>query len=133
MIDTEAFYCEVRGAVQEEAYLTQILFDEIQRVDIRTGVVLQRVDCPNTGGLIGIYTIKDGYILHGETELFCYDKQLNRIWEFSARDIFATADGARVFWIEADAIHCRDWLGWHYVLDLDGKLISEKQQASPNS
>lgn len=131
MFDIEEFYRKVRYAVQEENCLTQILFDEIRRVDIQTGNVLQLVECPNTGGLIGICTIEDGYILYGETELFRYDQQLNRVWSFSARDIFVTPDGSRAFWIEADVIHCRDWLGWHYVLDLDGKLISEKQEKSP--
>ena len=131
MIDIEAFYREVCDAVQEENCLTQILFKEIRQVDAQTGEVLRQVECPNMGGLIGICAIEGGYILHGETELFRYDGQLHRIWSFSGRDIFATLDGARVFWIEADTIHCRDWLGWHYVLNFDGKLISEKLEKSP--
>ena len=133
MFDIEAFYHQVRDAVREENCLTQILFDKIRRVDAQTGNVLQQVECPNMGGLIGICAIADGYILHGETELFRYDQKLNRVWSFSGRDIFATLDGTKAFWIEKDAIHCRDWLGWHYVLDLDGKLISEKQEKSPDS
>lgn len=133
MIETEAWYREVHRSVQEETYLVQILFDEIRRLDIQTGAMLQRVDCPNVGGLIGIYTIEDGYILHGETELFRYDKQLNRVWEFSGRDIFATPNGEKAFWLEKNAIHCRDWLGWHYVLDLDGNPISEILETSPGS
>ena len=133
MIEIEELYCQVRDAVQEENYLTQILFDEIRQVDVQTGNVLQRSECPNTGGLIGICAIADGFILHGETELFRYDRQLNRVWSFSARDIFATPDGTRAFWIEENAIHCRDWLGWHYVLNFDGKLISENPEKSPGS
>ena len=83
------------------------------------------------GGLMGICAIEGGFILHGETELFRYDQQLNRIWSFSGRDIFAALDGKKAFWIEKDTVHCRDWLGWHYVLNFDGKLISEKLEKSP--
>lgn len=131
MNEIEELYCQVRGAVQNRNCLTQILFKEIRQVDAQTGEVLRQVECPNMGGLMGICAIEDGYILHGETELFRYDQQLNRIWSFSGRDIFATVDGKKAFWIEADAIHCLDWLGWHYVLDLDGNFVSEKLEQSP--
>ena len=133
MIDTETLYCEVRGTVLEGNCLTQILFDEIRQLDVKTGKVLRKVECPNVGGLFEILSIEDGYIIHGELELFRYDKQLNRIWGFSGRDIFATADGRKAFWLEENAIHCRDWLGWHYVLDIDGNLLYEKQEKSPPS
>ena len=131
MNEIEELYCQVRDTVQNRNCLTQILFKAIRQVDAQTGAVLRQVECPNMGGLIGICAIEGGFILHGETELFRYDGQLNRIWSFSGRDIFATLDGTKAFWIEKDTIHCRDWLGWHYVLDLDGKLISEKQEKSP--
>ena len=110
MNEIEEFYCQVRGAVQNGNCLTQILFKEIRQVDAQTGAVLRQVECPNMAGLMGICAIEDGFILHGETELFRYDGQLNRIWSFSARDIFATPDGSKAFWIEKDTIHCRDWL-----------------------
>ena len=131
MIKIEELYCQVRDTVQNGNCLTQILFDEIRQVDAQTGEVLQQVNCPNMGGLMGICAIEGGFILHGETELFRYDQQLNRIWSFSGRDIFAALDGKKAFWIEKDTIHCRDWLGWHYVLNSDGKLISEKLEKSP--
>ena len=131
MIKIEELYCQVRDTVQNGNCLTQILFKEIRQVDTQTGAVLRQVECPNMGGLIGICALEGGFILHGETELFRYDQQLNRIWSFSGRDIFATLDGTKAFWIEADAIHCRDWLGWHYVLDLDGNLVSEKLEQFP--
>ena len=131
MIKIEELYCQVRDTVQNGNCLTQILFDEIRQVDAQTGEVLQQVNCPNMGGLMGICAIEGGFILHGETELFRYDQQLNRIWSFSGRDIFAALDGKKAFWIEKDTIHCRDWLGWHYVLNFDGKLISEELEKSP--
>ena len=133
MFDVDSFYNEVRGSVQEENCITQIRFKTICQVDARNGTILRLVSCPNMGGLIEIVGIDGGYILHGETELFCYDKQLNRVWSFCGRDIFATLDGSSAFWIEADIIHCRDWLGWHYVLDYDGNLVAEFLETSPGS
>ena len=133
MNEIDALYCQVRGTVQNGNCLTQILFKEIRQVDAKTGDVLRQVECPNMGGLMGICAIEGGFILHGETELFRYDEQLNRVWSFSGRDIFVTLDGKKTFWIEKDTIHCRDWLGWHYVLDMDGKLISESLEKSPGS
>lgn len=118
---------DVRCAVLEGNCLTQIAFDEIFRIDVRTGCRLQTVECPNMGGLQEICPIEGGYIIRGETELFRYDQQLNRVWEFSGRDIFATPDGKKSFWVGKSTIHCSDWQGWRYVLDFDGKLICETQ------
>ena len=133
MYDTESFYCNVCDTLLEGECLIQIFFDEIRQLDVKTGTVLRKVKCPNTGGLIEICSVENAYIIHGELELFCYDKQLNRIWEFGGRDIFATIDDEKAFWLEGNTIHCRDWLGWHYILDLDGNLLSEECERSPPS
>jgi hypothetical protein len=47
------------------------------------------------------------------------------MWVFGGRDIFARANEEECFWIDNGSIHCRDWEGWHYVLDMDGNLMSE--------
>ena len=133
MCETESLFCDVRDTLQEEECLILIFFDEIQQLDVKTGTVLRKVKCPNMGGLIDICSVEDAYIIHGELELFRYDKQLNRIWEFYGRDIFATIDDEKAFWLEGNTIHCRDWLGWHYILDLDGNLLSEECEKSPSS
>ena len=133
MCETESLFCDVRDTLQEEECLILIFFDEIQQLDVKTGTVLRKVKCPNMGGLIDICSVEDAYIIHGELELFRYDKQLNRIWKFCGRDIFATIDDEKAFWLEGNIIHCRDWLGWHYVLDLDGNLLSEECEKSPDS
>ena len=133
MMDAETLYQQVYGSVQEGNCLTQILFDEIRQLNVKTGEVLRQVECPNLGGLFEIVPIDDGYIIHGEMDLFRYDKRLNRIWEFSGRDIFVTQDDRKAFWLEENTVHCRDWLGWHYILDLDGNLLQEKCEKSPPS
>ena len=112
-------------AVLEENVLTVILFRTILQIDLNTRKVTKCVDCENMGGLEEIHPITNGYIIKGEGEIFRYDKELNQIWWRAGRDIFATPEGENCFWLEGDLIHCRDWEGWHYVLNLNGKTIRE--------
>ena len=117
-------------AVLEGDILTVILFDDILRINLCTKAVLQCAECENTGGLEQIHPIDAGYIIKGECNIFQYDKALKRIWSFSGRDIFATPAGEECFWIDSNEIHCRDWAGWHYVLDMNGNVISEISENS---
>ena len=120
-------------AVLEGDTLTMILFRTILQIDLNIKKVVQCVDCENTGGLEEIHPIEGGYIIKGEGTIFRYDKELNQVWWRAGRDIFATPKGDDCFWLEGNVIHCLDWLGWHYVLDMNGKLISESQQETLNS
>jgi len=112
-------------AVLKDDLLTIPLFNVILQIDLETATIARSVDCENLGGLEEITEIDQGYIFKGECDIFCYDKMLNQVWRFSGRDILARATEEKCFWIENDLIHCRDWAGWHYVLDMDGKTISE--------
>lgn len=114
--------------VLEGDMLTMILFRTILRIDLCTRTVLQSVDCENMGGLEEIHPIDEGYLIKGECDIFRYDKALSRVWHRCGRDIFATPEGDDCFWIDDDVIHCRDWQGWHYMLDMNGKTISESQE-----
>lgn len=115
-------------AVLEDNILTVLLFNKILQIDLETVAIVRCVDCENCGGLEQIFEIDQGYLLKGECDIFCYDKELNQTWDFSGRDILARITGEKCFWIEKDLIHCRDWAGWHYVLDMNGKTISEFQE-----
>jgi|GEM_PF-4119623 len=112
-------------AVLEGHTLTVILFEAIVRIDMNTGAILQRAVCENMGGLNEIHPIEDGYILYGESEVFRYDRALHRLWEFSGRDILVSLERSPSFWLEENEIHVRDFLGWHYVLDLNGQIVHE--------
>lgn len=112
-------------AVLEDHTLTVILFTAIVRLDMNTGAILQYEPCENTGSLYEIYPIEGGYILYGESELFRYDHALHRLWMFSGRDILVSLAHNPSFRLEENEIHVRDFLGWHYVLDLDGNIIHE--------
>ena len=112
-------------AVLENNFLTVVLFDSIVRINLTTGLVSQYEECDNTGGLHEIHAIEDGYIIWGETDIFRYDPSLNRIWHFMGRDILVSLAANRHFWIEDQLIHCRDHLGYHYILNLNGTLLQE--------
>lgn len=112
-------------AVLEDNILTVLLFSKILQIDLHTKTILRCVDCENMGGLEQIHSIDNGYIIKGEGDIFRYDRELNQVWSFGGRDIFAHPTAKRCFWLENNAIHCRDWEGWHYTLDLDKNLISE--------
>lgn len=111
------------NAVLGKNYITLILFSAIIRIHPDTGAIVQYEPCENMGGLFEIHRIKDGYLIWGEGNIFCYDLSLKQIWDFSGRDILVSTHADIHFWIEDNIIHCRDFSGWHYLLDPDGKLI----------
>ncbi|MGN8874420.1 hypothetical protein [Pseudoflavonifractor sp. HCP28S3_F10] len=112
-------------AALEGNILTTILFDSIVRIDMDTGLIIQYEKCDNIGGLFEIHPIDGGYLIWGEGEIFRYDSHLKQIWSFSGRDILVSLHSKQHFWIDDNQIHCRDFLGWHYILDLDGNLIAD--------
>ncbi len=113
-------------AVLEDDSLIFVLFNVIVQIDLHSGSIMRCVPCDNLGGLFEIHLVENCYILYGECSVFRYDLDFNRIWEFSARDILVSSNGAKSFWIDDGNIHCLDWLDWHYVLDFDGNVISEQ-------
>ena len=119
-------------AVLENNVLTILLFNVILQIDLETTTIIRCIDCENLGGLEQIFEINHGYLLKGECDIFYFDKKLNQVWHFGGRDILARATGEKCFWIDNDLIHCREWEGWHYVLDMDGNVISEFQEDTIN-
>lgn len=119
-------------AVLEDNILTVTLFDKILQINLETAAIIRCVDCENLGGLELIFEINQGYLSKDECDIFYYDKMLNQVWRFGGRDILARVTGEECLWIEKNLIHCRDWAGWHYVLDMDGNTISEFQEYTDN-
>ena len=110
-------------AVLENDLLTTILFDSIVQFDLSAAQVVQCKACDNMGGLLEIHAVSDGYIIRGEGDIFRYDRSLNRVWHFMGRDILVSREVKQNFWIEDDLIHCRDFQGYHHILDLNGTLL----------
>lgn len=117
-------------AILEPHHITIILFSSILRLGLETGMIMQSVACDNLGGLFEIHPIEDGYIIWGESDIFRYDLQLNRIWHFTGRDILVSQTKDKHFWIDDGLIRCRDFEDWHYVLDFNGKLIDDFREVN---
>lgn len=112
-------------AVLEGNLLTTILFDAILRLDMDTGRIIQYVPCKNLGGLFELHAVRDGYLIRGESELFRCDANLRQIWSFSGRDILVSLHAKKSFRFDNDRIYCRDFMGWQYILDMNGNLIED--------
>lgn len=74
---------------------------------------------------IDAYKCGELYFVHGEMDIYCFDCKFRVLWNFSARDIFATVDGADAFEIKEDYLLLRDFAGYTYFVDYNGKVIQE--------
>ena len=84
-------------------------------------VKYKSTDC--FGDNFAVYLVNDGYIIHGEMEIFKLDYELNKVWQFSGADIFVTQDDKLPFLIDGDTLKIYDWNGTYYEIDLNGNLI----------
>ena len=66
-----------------------------------------------------------GYLVYGESVIATYDSELNQIWNFSGKDIFATISDKTAFTIENDSIKLYDFEDNFYELDYNGNVIRE--------
>lgn len=71
-----------------------------------------------------IFKYQDTYIVHGELEISCLDKNGNIIWSFSGTDIFTTPTGKDTFKIIGNIIYATNWDNITFQLNADnGQLI----------
>lgn len=126
-----AVVCEVGGAtgihtnsaliIQDDLFICccdNIYCLSIPNLDLKWN---KRVD-PAT--CFSIYHFKDDLVIHGELQISRIDFEGNEKWTFAARDIFVAQDGTECFSIQNDKIHVKDWGGYEYILDENGKTIS---------
>ena len=76
-----------------------------------------------------IYSREEGYFVHGELTITKLTKSGEIEWQFLGRDIFVTPEGKDNFKLDDDRIVVRDWQGYSYTLDLNGKLIGDQPPA----
>ncbi len=74
---------------------------------------------------LGIHPYKSGFIVHGELQISRIDFNGNQKWTFGAHDIFVTEDGFDSFKINENKIHLKDWEGYDYIIDENGKEIKK--------
>jgi hypothetical protein len=71
-----------------------------------------------------IFSISDGFIVHGELEISKLDKNGNIVWQFGGADIFVRQNVAGGFEIKESSIIATDWNNDIYEIGFDGKIIS---------
>ena len=71
------------------------------------------------------YRKGDLYVVHGEITILCFNKNFEKLWEFCARDIWITTDDSEAIVLHNKYIQLKDWRGYVYKLDYQGRLISE--------
>ena len=106
-------------AVLENDILTVLQNDNILQIRITDGALLGCKVLECIGINYGIYSLPDGYVVYGELEISKFSKNLNKMWEFSCKDVFVS------FELCDSYIKLSDWDDTHYELDFDGHLIRE--------
>ncbi|OSZ82338.1 hypothetical protein CAP35_03460 [Chitinophagaceae bacterium IBVUCB1] len=72
-----------------------------------------------------ISKFKEDYLIHGELQIVRLSKQGDIKWVFSARDIFVLPNRESQLLIDNDVISIKDWQGYIYYLDENGKVLKE--------
>ena len=114
-------------AILHNAVLIVLQNDMISKIDITTGKLLSSKIIETFGSNFSIHHIETGYIIHGEIEIIKLTFDFEIEWTFSARDIFAILDGKPAFELCDNCVKLYDFENNYYEIDLNGKLIREKQ------
>ncbi|TFF35974.1 hypothetical protein [Mucilaginibacter psychrotolerans] len=73
----------------------------------------------------GIYKFRNDFLVHGELEISRVSADGIIKWQFGARDIFVGRERRKGFEIIGNTIRLVDFEGYEYVLDENGKIISD--------
>ena len=113
-------------AILEESVLLLLTQATLAAIDLKTMTLLRQREVVSLGTAFGLYPFGENYLVHGELDIVMLDRQLEKLWSFSARDIFALPSGEEAFEIIGERIVVRDWMAYQYTLDQGGNLISEE-------
>ena len=72
---------------------------------------------------IKVYKWNDLYIVHGEINVYCFDNSYEKKWTFSGRDIWVTKDDSEAISFFDDCMVLKDWLGYTYRVNREGKEV----------
>lgn len=125
----DMFLYEEHCAVLEDTVLTVLQNNMLVQIDLSTCRVTNQKPIEEFGGNFELHLTPVGYLVYGESVIATYDSDLNQIWNFSGKDIFATISDKTAFTIENDSIKLYDFEDNFYELDFNGKLITEIRAA----
>lgn len=110
-------------AVLEEDILTVLQDDMVTQIKVTDASVVRNVMLDCFGCNFAIYKVKKGYIIYGEMEITMLDFELEKLWDFSGRDIFVSILNREPFTIHENSISLYDFGDNYYEIDFDGKQI----------
>ena len=112
-------------AILDGEILTVLQDDTILQIKVTDGSLLRCKKIVCSGCNYGIYKIKKGYIIYGETEIIMLDFEFNKIWNFSGKNIFVSLTKKNSFELGENSIKLYDFDDNFYEIDFSGNLISE--------
>lgn len=92
-------------------------------VDLDSLKLIKKVKIISFGTGIALYDFDDGLLVHGEIDIIKTDYEGNKMWSFSARDIWVTMDGTAALRIVGDKIYLKDFFGATYILNNQGEEL----------
>lgn len=120
------FSYDYECAILEGEVLTVLQNHSVSQIDIADGELLRHKEFECFGTNNAIYRVENGYVIYGEVQITMLDLQLNKLWDFSGRDIFVSVTGKNCFELTEDSIRLYDFEDNYYEIDFNGKLINEK-------
>ena len=94
--------------------------------NLQTCEVDKKVCLSISGTLFSVYTYQDDFILYCEMDIIRMNRNLDVLWDCSARDIFVRFHGDEpAFEMDIDRIKLYDFSDYYYEIDYDGKIIRD--------
>lgn len=110
-------------AVLDGMILTIFQDEAFLQIDIIKGEIVNTKPTDIFGSVFSLNKFGDDYIVHGEIEIARYNSNLNKLWSFSGRDIFASITGKKAFEMSDNSIKLYDFQDNYYEIDYDGNEI----------
>jgi RNAse (barnase) inhibitor barstar len=117
-----ALYCDCCGnyescTILKHNKLIIAKFNTIYEIELNTSRA-RHIVFSDMAGIIGLYDVNDGYLIHGEMCLVKTDYNLNKLWDFYGKDILISKNGDSNITVTKDKIELTDFEGNHYGIDL---------------
>ncbi len=110
-------------ALLENHMLTVLLNNVIIQLDLTDCSLVRAKELDWLGCNFELHKIESDYLIYGEIFISRLNRNLEKLWGFSGKDIFASVTGKQAFELGTNAIRLYDFLGNFYEIDFAGKRI----------
>lgn len=110
-------------AVLDDVVLTVVQDNRVVRLDLQNRTLNATYDTNLYGCAFSLYSTPNGYFVHGELEVARYDKDFNKLWGFSGRDIFVSSNNKQAFRLLDDRVCLYDFEDNYYEVDYNSNQL----------